>query len=745
MSPQGTVCGGDQGEEMSSMEMNRGEADDIEILVVSSGAQSETRLIRALESDGRRGRLISPEPPALARRSEQPSRIFVLRRPILDRLWAPLFIPLVKNPCHFDAFLILEDAREQNSTGPAGDSHNGPLWRSLPENAPLQQVLHALRGLEKRLLDERFAHRRLTFLAKAHSLIHLGILLWHPASDRLIDLGESLHSERFDLTTLKSLKDLAALVRSMDEDELVAACVRVLMTGQEKEIRVVLGRSDKESILSNFNFKHLVVDHTSYILITLEDVSDQFEREERIRYLAYHDTLTGLSNRLHFQETGRRLLERSRREGRQVALLMLDLDDFKRINDTLGHSAGDELLKAVADRLRRQVRSNDGVFRTSLDDLEGAMARMGGDEFTILIPDLPSKGVAARLASRILKAMTESFSINGHDVVVSCSVGVVVFPGDGEDLETLLKNADTAMYRAKEGGRNAFRVYEPGMNARAMERLNLENGLREALESDQLFLVYQPKVDLRNGGIVGAEALIRWRHPRRGVVPPNVFIPIAEENGTIIRLGEWVLRKACEQMVAWRRQGIDLGHIAVNVSQQQLHASDLSRMVRSIMDSTGLKASRIELELTESALMENSDAGLWTLNTLRREGVRVAIDDFGTGYSSFSRLKQLPADALKIDRSFIRDLTRDPESDAIITAMIAMAATLHLEVVAEGIETWEQLAFLRERGCDLAQGYLLGKPMDPAALAEYIRHPLDLRLKPPPSRGEADMEGTAAQ
>jgi len=434
-------------------------------------------------------------------------------------------------------------------------------------------------------------------------------------------------------------------------------------------------------------------------VMVFHDVTTTREQSQRMSYLAQHDGLTDLPNRILLADRLTEALSMARRYGRKVAVLFLDVDRFKHINDSLGHAIGDRLLQSVAQRLTACVRSSDTV------------SRQGGDEFVILLSEIAQPQDAAVTAEKILQALREPHRIDQYDLHVTASVGIVAYPNDGEDADTLLRNADFAMYQAKDGGRDNAQFFLTHMNVRAVERQFLENSLRHAIEREEFVLHYQPKMDLESGAIVGAEALIRWRHPQRGMVPPAQFIPIAEECGFIVPIGQWVLREACRQARAWQDARRQPMRISVNISAVELRAKDFVASVRNILKETGLSPSCLELELTETFLLEDSMYTGEVLDALKGMGVQLALDDFGTGYSSLSYLQRYPIDTLKIDQSFVRDLTTDIEDASIVSAVIDMAKNLHMRVAAEGVETREQLAFLQHQRCPEAQGHYFCQPM----------------------------------
>lgn len=430
--------------------------------------------------------------------------------------------------------------------------------------------------------------------------------------------------------------------------------------------------------------------------------------EEQLAYMAQYDHLTGLANRALFKDRLEQALARTKRSGTLMALMCLDLNRFKAVNDTLGHGAGDLLLKEVAKRLEGCVRASDTV------------ARMGGDEFSIILDDLTEAQQIALVARKIIDNLARPFALDGHEAFVTTSVGIAVYPSS--DGASLVADADSAMYSAKEQGQNTFRFHTPEMNARARELLDMEGKLRRALDQEEFLLYYQPQVDLTTGRSVGTEALLRWRHPELGLVSPGKFIPVLEYIGMMVRVGEWVLRTACRQGQAWQRDGLPPLRMAVNLSARQLGKQDLIGLVAEVLRDTGLDPHCLELEITESLLMEDIASNSRLLNELKTSvgGLQVAIDDFGTGYSSLYYLKTLPIDVLKIDQSFIRDVTTDPDDATITTAIINLAHNIGLKVIAEGIETEGQLAYLREKVCDEGQGCYFSRPLPAEEFTELL-------------------------
>jgi diguanylate cyclase (GGDEF)-like protein/PAS domain S-box-containing protein len=443
-------------------------------------------------------------------------------------------------------------------------------------------------------------------------------------------------------------------------------------------------------------------------VFVFRDVSAARAMARQLAHSAQHDVLTGLPNRTLLNDRIGQAIVLARRHGKKVAVLFLDLDGFKHINDSLGHAIGDKLLQSIAGHLVARVRGSDTV------------SRQGGDEFVVLLSEVERSDDIPLAAARMLGAVGAAHSIDQHELHITASIGVSVFPDDGPDAETLVKNADTAMYQAKENGRQSYRFFTPAMNARAVERQSIEEDLRRGLERKEFALHYQPTIDLRTGAITGAEALIRWTHPSRGPIPPAQFIPIAEDSGLIVPIGRWVLREACRQARAWVDAGLPLTTMAVNVSAVEFRDENFLEGVFTILAATGWDPNALELELTESVLMKRGQFTESTLRSLRARGVQLAIDDFGTGYSSLNYLRKFPIDTLKIDQSFIRQITTDPGETAIVNAVISIGQSLNLRVVAEGVETLKELAFLQAHQCNEAQGYYFSRPVLPEQFATLL-------------------------
>ncbi|MGH8743246.1 MAG: putative bifunctional diguanylate cyclase/phosphodiesterase [Burkholderiales bacterium] len=444
------------------------------------------------------------------------------------------------------------------------------------------------------------------------------------------------------------------------------------------------------------------------IVLTSRDITPRKISEKQVNYLTNHDALTGLPNRLLLEDRLRQAIAQAHRNGYLAALMLIDLDQFKMVNESLGHHAGDMLLMEVARRIKQSTREGDTV------------ARLGGDEFAVILHNAGTVEHVSSIAQKILEDFSHPLTIDNQELFTSASIGISVYPADGDEPDVLTKHADTAMYSAKKLGRSNHRFFTDDLNAKVRERIVLENGLRTAVQRNELRLYYQPKVNIASGCIIGAEALLRWQHPQLGLVAPEIFIPIAEETGLIVPIGEWVLRTACDQICAWHNAGHEL-LVAVNLSPYQLREQDLCDRVTEIILQTGVLANKLVVEITESVLVENPESAIAVLNTLKSQGIAIAIDDFGTGYSSLSYLGRFPLDILKIDQSFVRNLTTDEGNTAIVRAILALAKSLGKKVVAEGVDSNIQLSFLSAHGCDFAQGYLFSPPVEAERLIQLVK------------------------
>ncbi|WP_431801853.1 EAL domain-containing protein [Halobacillus andaensis] len=437
-------------------------------------------------------------------------------------------------------------------------------------------------------------------------------------------------------------------------------------------------------------------------VVTFKDITQRKQMEAKIKYHAYYDSITDLPNRVLFRDRLHQALKYAERHGRRLGVLFLDLDRFKKINDTFGHTFGDRVLKKIADRLLHNLPE------------ETTISRQGGDEFIVLLPSIQSKQEARDCAQKVLEIFSDTLLINGQEIAVKTSIGISFFPDNGLNSDQLIKHADVAMYKAKQLSGNQYQLYDPNIENRTVESMELENDLYRALENDELTVVYQPKYDSFHKLIVGVEALLRWNRPNKGRIKPNDFIPLAEETGLIIPMGEWILQQACQQMKAWHQQGQENMTVSVNLSPQQFNQENLVDRVKQIIQETKLPSSCLELELTENLIIHNTRKTLNVIHQLKELGIKISIDDFGTGYSSLGYLKDFPVDTLKIDKTFIDDLPHNPNNAAITNTIITLAASLQLDVIAEGVETREQLEYLTENGCHLIQGYYYSKPLEAA-------------------------------
>jgi diguanylate cyclase (GGDEF)-like protein len=486
--------------------------------------------------------------------------------------------------------------------------------------------------------------------------------------------------------------------------------------------------AEKDTFTAEFaELLQRLADNVAFALENFDRADEKKKADERIKYLASHDSLTGLPNREMFNGLLRQAIDTAHRHERRFAVLFIDLDRFKVINDSLGHEVGDLLLVETARRLRGSLRASDVV------------ARLGGDEFVVILEETDDAEVVEHVSGNLLSILGQPLELCGHECHTTASIGIAMYPANGSDAQTLTKNADMAMYLAKDDGKNAFRFFSKAVKAQSVERLALEAALRRALERDQFSLNYQPKVDVASGQITGVEALLRWMHPDLGMVSPTQFIPLAEEIGIIVPIGRWVLRQACAQNMAWQRRGLSPVSMAVNLSPRQFADKQLLQDIDEALAASGMPATLLQLEVTESMVMHNVSRAIKVLDAIQSRGIRLAIDDFGTGYSSMSLMKQFPIDTIKIDRSFVRDLPDDSEDQAIAQAIIRMGKALGMTIVAEGVETAEQHAFLRHHGCDEMQGYLFSKPLPANMMAELLQSAPTLASPPlqPAAPGEA--------
>lgn len=496
--------------------------------------------------------------------------------------------------------------------------------------------------------------------------------------------------------TNASLRENAAVVPEID----TSSCQKIV-----QESGLLRAALEQHILRLREANEHLVIS-TIQAQVMAEEVQ---KTKDEMGHMAHHDFLTDLPNRLFLRERLVQAIALSKRHGTKLAVLFMDLDRFKTINDSLGHAVGDTMLQAVAQRLKDVVRNTDTV------------SRQGGDEFVILLSEVAGEKSVAILAGKICQVVSAPYAVAGQDLHIGATLGISMYPEDGEDAETLIKNADTAMYHAKDGGRGRYHFFRPEMNVRAVERQRTEGELYRALEQQEFELYYQAQVDLKTRRIIGVEALIRWHHPDRGLLLPRMFVPIAEECGAIVPIGRWVLHEACRQTQAWLDDGLTLDVIAVNVSTIEFERDGFFENLRTVLRDTGLAPERLELEMTESVLMEHAQSSMTMLRELKSLGIKIAVDDFGTGYSSLSYLKQFPVDTLKIDRSFVADIVGDNEDDILVESVIGLGKSLRHRVIAEGIETLEQLAFLTDHQCTEGQGFYLSQPMVAEAFTALLK------------------------
>jgi diguanylate cyclase len=565
-------------------------------------------------------------------------------------------------------------------------------------------VYSAAEVAQRVLLAQGFAEKEELFhLAMATAQVGIFVL-----QDEVFKYANPYFLSLFGYFTEELLDRLGLLDLVIAEHAFVADQLRQSAAGMKgEEYELIVKRKDGSQFPLLIYGSPSVLAGRPAVVCTVLDLSAQKLAERRIRELADFDALTGLPNRRLLQARFSQLLATAEREESEIALVFLDLDHFKRVNDSLGHSVGDDLLREVAGRLLAAVRRVD------------TLARLGGDEFIIALPGITAVA-AIEVARRLLEVCVQPFAVAGHELTVTPSLGISIFPQDGKDLETLLKNADAAMYRAKEGGRNAFQFYASEMNTATLERLLMESNLRRALLQKEFVLYYQPLVSLQSGLIIGVEALIRWLHPDLGMIMPDRFIHVAEETGLIIRIGDWVLCEACRQAQAWCDAGLPPLTMAVNVAPVQFRQAAFVDVVAGALAASGLAADRLELEVTERTVMHDAEIHLGTLSALHRMGVELSLDDFGTGYSSLAYLKRFPVGKLKIDRSFVSDLDVDADDRAIASTIVSMGRNLRLTVLAEGVETEQQLDLLRKMGCDMAQGFYFSRAVPADQMARLL-------------------------
>ncbi|MCS6293374.1 MAG: EAL domain-containing protein, partial [Nitrospira sp.] len=581
-------------------------------------------------------------------------------------------------------------------------------WNALVLSHRARYMLRASQAVAE-LLEREMS------LAEAQRIARLGNWRWNLSTNRFFASTQTfriLGINADPYSTTLSFEEFLSHIHESDRPAVESGIRQAIATGApfRQDHRVHMPSGDIRVVHHYAEVAFEQGGAATSVVGTIQDITDQKKAEAQIHFLSNYDRLTQLPNRQLFQDRVTQALATQKRHDTQGAILLVNLDRFQRINDTLGPKCGDTILREVTERLLHCVRQSDSVARH--DDQEPiTLSRLGGDEFTVLLTHLASAQSAAKVTQRILESLNAPYQIDGRQVVVTASIGIALLGQDGDDVDTLLRNADAAVHAAQEKGRNTYQFYSKSMNVALAERLSLESDLRQALERSEFVLHYQPQVDIRRWEIVGVEALIRWQHPERGMVSPMTFIPLAEEVGLIDQIGQWVLRTACAQQVAWGTYGLGEVSIAINLSGAQFQQANLVESIRTIVRETGANPARLELELTESTAMHDAENAVAIFQQLKTMGFSLSIDDFGTGYSSLAYLKRFPIDTIKIDRAFIKDLASESEQAAIAMAIIAMAHGLRLRVLAEGVETQPQLDILRTQGCDAIQGYFFSYPL----------------------------------
>ena len=576
---------------------------------------------------------------------------------------------------------------------------------------------------------EQLAHSEAA-LASAQRLAHLGSWEWWPENDTTQRSDEYYRIYGMHRGSMASSMFAALPQVHAEDQERVKAALELAMTkGQayQHEFRILAPHTGVRVLHEQARIFKTDTGKISCIEGITQDITELVDAQQRIRNLAYYDNLTGLANRQLFRELLLHELQRAQRQDKQCALLFIDLDRFKRINDTLGHDVGDMVLQIVGNRINTCIRSVDiAALHQSTSGKNEQVARLGGDEFTVVLTDIGQPEDAAQVTKRILEAIAQPIQIGVQEIIVTASIGIALGPRDGYDVENLLKNADLAMYSVKDKGRNNYHFFDHTMNEAVLNKFALENDLRKAIEQNQLELYFQPKINPMTGAIVGAEVLLRWKHPHRGMIPPVTFIPVAEESGFIVELGVWVLNRACEINREWQSRGMPIVPLAINLSAANFRHPDLLSGIQKTLDDLNLHPNFLVIELTEGILMQDVAETIETLQALKDMGIYLSVDDFGTGYSSLNYLKRFPLDELKIDRSFVKDIISDPNDAAITAAIIGLAQNLKLSVVAEGVETTEQADFLLRRGCNTMQGFLFAKPMPQKEFEELLMAGMDM-------------------
>ncbi len=703
------------------LEVRRGNG--IRVLIVDDDITSRYLLVATLEQAGMEVTEADDGQQAVDLLAEAPPpNILVLdvMMPVMDGFTACERIRSMPEGAHLPILMLtgLDDEDSINRAYEAGATD----FVGKPVNAQLlvHRIRYMVRGGQ---VTEELVHSQ-RHLAAAQRMARIGHWEWDPDTGRICWSGHALEiiGSPTDDDRL-NLDPLLSRVHARDKARVSAWFETLARTREPAELsHCIIGPDGQERYLRQFVEPHAGESARSIRLYgAVQDITILREAEEHIHRLAYFDSLTGLPNRVSFLQFLEHTLALVRRYDRPGALLFLDLDNFKQVNDTLGHSSGDLLLRLVAERLVSNLRSMDVVSRFDGIDERQHLARLGGDEFAVLLPEMSCSQDAARVAGRLHDAFAAPFALASHTMVITPSIGITVFPQDGTSASDLLRNSDMAMYYAKHSGKNTFKFFDASLNEAALVRLRTENALRHALDNDELSVHFQPQLDVSSGEIRGLEALLRWHHPQLGDVPPEAFIPIAEETGLILPIGEWVTQTACQQLRRWQSDGYPVERVAVNVSACQFKNKGFTQQIDRILGESGLDPACLELELTESVLMSQAEESIQTLHALKALGVRLAIDDFGTGYSSLSYLRRFPIDRLKIDKSFIQNIEKERDNAAIAQAVIAMAKTMSLNVTAEGVETSAELQFLSANYCGEVQGFLFSKPIPAEEVPELIK------------------------
>ncbi len=699
------------------------------VLLVDDDGVTRLMVRRALERRAMQVTEAASGEQGIAMALAQPPDIIVLDAMMPGKDGFATCAELCAHPsCRHVPILMLAALADDKSIAMAYEAGATDFYiKSTQTTLLVERVRHLLRAgkLNKELATSQ------VHLAKAQRLARLGSFQWRPQHRRITGSAEcfrilAIVAQPFDIEEERLFGQFAA----SDPES-----IRGRIYADLRDQGIFCGEFDL--VVANDMRRHIQIEaeaevyadgEVSIVHGTVQDITERRQAEEQVRRLANYDTLTGLPNRNLFAQRFERALAAARRGHSQLAVMFVDLDRFKVVNDTLGHRAGDSLLCEVAARLNRCVRGGDSVTRFGEDETHSSVARLGGDEFIVLLTALEHVDDASKVADRMLEALRQPLVVDDQEIWISASVGIASYPKDGETAETLLMRADSAMYSAKANGRDGHKLYTPSLDSRGLDLFRLEADLRKALDRNEFRLHYQPIINVTSGKIVGAEVLMRWQHGDK-LIPPGDFIPLAEETGLIIPMGEWAIEQACKTVKAWHELGLDPIYVAVNLPGSHFQRRNLVRVVADILDKTGFKSNCLHIEITETVLMKAIDQILPIFDALRELGVHFAIDDFGTGYSSLAYLKRLPIHTLKIDRSFIKDIAVDSDDEVIVSAIIGLARSLNLSVVAEGVETAAQMAFLNMFSSTLMQGFLFSRPVVEQQFEELLRQTSNTRFR----------------